>query len=224
MSPVPSQSGNVLFMILIAIALTGLLTVAIQSTSQTGSENIDREALIIRAADVRQYTAELENAISFVFQNDISENAVRFAHPDAHSDYGTISATPTAQVFSRAGGSATFRAPPSGINNGGAWEFYGGTAMPDVGSDRAELIAVLPNVTQEFCEFINEQIGYSGQPQDTGTCVNEGASGRFDAGTQFATSPNTLDAGSFSQTPAMRACVQCTSDGSYHYVHVLMSR
>jgi hypothetical protein len=93
-----------------------------------------------------------------------------------------------------------------------------------VGSDRAELIAVLPNVRQTFCEFVNNQFGYTGQPQDTGTCVNEGAAGRFDAATQFAVTPNTTDEASFSKKPALHACVLCTGDGSYHYVQVLMAR
>ena len=88
-----------------------------------------------------------------IFQNDFSENDIRFSHPDAHTDYGLITDTPARQVFSREGGGASYRAAPSGINDGSAWEFYGGTHMPDVGSDRAELIAVLPNLTQEFCEF-----------------------------------------------------------------------
>ncbi|MCB9965364.1 MAG: hypothetical protein H6855_04710 [Rhodospirillales bacterium] len=219
------ESGNVLFMILIAIVLTGLLTVALQNTSQTGNENIDRETMMIRASQIRQHLSEIENAIQYIFQNNlISESDLRFAHPEAPTDYGTITDTPEQQIFNRQGGAATYRLPPSGVNDGSNWEFYGGTAMPGVGSDRADLVAVLPNVTQEFCEFLNEQLGYTAQPQDPGTCVNEGAGGRFDAGTQFSASPNVPDDATFSITPALKACIECTADGSYHYVQVIMSR
>ena len=37
--------------------------------------------------------------------------------------------------------------------------FFGTSAIPQVGSDKADLIAVLPNVTLEFCNTINLQLG-----------------------------------------------------------------
>lgn len=218
------QSGNVLFIILIVIVLSGLLVVAMQSTSQTGNENIDKETLAIRASSVKQYAGELENAVRFVLENGASETQIRFAHPDNHSDYGTITTTPEFQVFSRDGGGATFKAPPSGINDGSAWEFYGNTHLPDVGSGKAELIAVLPNVTENFCALINSQNGYDPlvQPVDDTACLYDGATSRFDATTQFADTPNTTDESTFSVKPAVEACVKCGA--SYHFYHVLMSR
>lgn len=221
-----AQSGNVLFFILIAIVLTGLLTVAIQSTTQTGSENIDRETLIIRASQVRQYASELENAVRFVIQNGASEEDIRFAHPDNNADYGSIATTPEFQVFSSNGGGAGFKAPPESINNGDSWEFYGTSHLPDVGSNSAELVAVLPNITQGFCEVINEQLGYdpATQPTDSAACIHSGAAGRFDGATTFSVSPNTADEGTFTVKPALQGCVQCSADSSYHYFKVLMSR
>ncbi len=219
-----NQSGNVLFMILVAIVLIGVLTVALQSTSQTGNENIDRETYTIRFSEIKQYASEIENAVRFIFVNNFSESDLRFSHPDAHADYGDITDTPERQIFSRSGGGANYSLPPSGVNDGSAWEFYGETHMPSVGSSNADLVMVLPNVTSGFCDFINEKLGYTGQPEDTGTCVNAGASGRFDGGTLFAAVPNTTNEASFSQTPSMQACVQCGSDSSRHYVHVIMPR
>ncbi len=227
MLPIPKpspQSGNVLFFILIAIFLMGILTVAIQMSSQSGNENIDEETMSIRFSQIKQHTAEMENAVRFVFDNGFSETDIRFAHPDAHSDYGDITDTPGRQIFSPSGGGATYRLSPDSVNDGSEWEFYGGTSMPDVGSDEAELIAVLPNVTSAFCDLVNRSLGYSTQPQDTSTCVNEGAAGRFDDGTQFSSTPNTVNTGSFTKTPALKACVECAVDGSLHYVHVLMTR
>ena len=218
------ESGNVLFIILIVIVLLGLLSVAIQSTSYQGSENIDQETLIIRWADVRQHAAEIETAVRFIFQNDFSEIDIRFAHPNANTDYGLITDNPERQVFSPQGGGASYKTPPSGINDGSNWEFYGGTHMPDVGSDRAELVALLPNVSDEFCDFVNDSVGYTGIPNDNGNCVYEAASGRFDGGTLFATTPNTTEEATFSETPSYKACITCQTDGSKHYVHVLMAR
>ncbi|MBI1300819.1 MAG: hypothetical protein GC137_04080 [Alphaproteobacteria bacterium] len=219
------ESGNILFIILLAVALIGALTVAIQGSSQqTG--NIDRETLIIKTSEIQRYAGEMARGIAFIMQNGHSEADIRFSHPDADTDYGDLSADSdrSDQLFDRTGGAVHYRQPPSDLNDGSAWEFYGHTALPDVGSDEADLIAVLPNVTEEFCVYVNGALGYdtATQPADTGTCVNGGDSERFDNGTQFSSSPNTVTDATFTFRPSSQGCVQCGTD--FHYFYVLMAR
>lgn len=223
-------------MILAAIVLIGLLTAAIRATSRPEGASVDSETLDIAASRVRQYAAELEHAVSIVLGTGTSESDIRFAHPDANADYGVITSTPARQIFDPVGGAAEYRKAPAGVNDGSAWEFYGGTALPEVGSDRAELIAVLPNVTAEFCAKINEMNGYdpATQPQDTGAsaasggnpgdCLHGGASVRFGDSGQFFDTPNTVDAASFTRKPATQGCALCALDGEYHFFHVLLAR
>ena len=229
-----------LFIILIAVVLIAALSAAILSSGSTEGTNIDKEALAIKASEVQRYVSELERAVMYVLQNGNSESDIRFAHPDAHADYGVLANT-SEQIFARDGGGATYRAPPSGINDGSAWEFYGGTHLPGVGSNRADLIAVLPNVTAQFCTKINTLNGQTGTPTDTGAgaaaggnpgdCLHIGALGRFDAGQQFYTTINTVDETTFEQDPevseartALQACVTCDLDGNTHFYHVLLAR
>lgn len=237
-----AEKGNILFMILLAVVLIGLVTIAIQSTNRPEGANIDNEELLIRATEVQRYASELERAVMFILQNGKSESDIRFAHPEANSDYGDLSADadPSDQVFHRDGGAATYRAPPEGINDGSAWEFYAGTALPEIGSGRTELVAVLPNVTQQFCEKINSMNGQTAdQPEDTGntaasganpgSCIAIGALGRFDDSQQFYTTTNTIDDTTITVNPALQACIQCEMDGGstsdeYHFYHVLLAR
>lgn len=237
-----NERGNVLFMILIAIMLIGALSAAIMQGSSTETANIDKETLAIRASEVQRYASEVERAVLFIMQNnDVSESDIRFAHPDANADYGDITTSTNTQVFHRLGGGAAYRSPPSGINDGSAWEFYGGTDLPSVGSDRADLVMVLPNVTDQFCAKINALNGQNLSPQDTGgiaasgsnpgSCVNIGALGRFDDGQQFYTTVNTMDESTFTQdnytsaaASAMQACVACALDSKNHFYHVIMAR
>lgn len=160
--------------------------------------------------------------------NGKSENDIRFSHTNANIDYGDLSADtdPSDQVFHRQGGGVTYRTAPEGVNDGSKWEFYGNTALPEVGTSESDLIAVLPNVTAVFCQQINKSIGYTEgtQPVDTGTCLNTGASARFDNGTQFSASPNTTDETSFSLKPALQGCVLCSGTGQYNYYTVLLAR
>ena len=224
-----NESGSLLLYILIGIVLLGVLTIALRN-SGGGSENIDKEDLVLKFNQIQNYGAELSSAVSGLLSNKTSEADIRFAHPDAATDYGTITTNPTEQVFGKTGGKANYRQPPLNVNDGSSWEFYGTTHISQVGSDRAELIAVLPNVTQEFCNVINSQLGFTKgtQPADSSTgttpdCVEGGSSDRF-AGSFNDLSPNILDAASFSRLPAMQACVYCASGATYNYYYVLMAR
>ena len=248
------ERGNILFMILIAVALIGILTAAVSRTNQPSGATIDNETLLLRTSEVQRYASELERAVNYVMQNGLSEADIRFAHFDAHADYGDLSADADKrdQIFASEGGGANYRSPPSNVNDGSAWEFYGGTHIPGMGrSDRAELVAVLPHVTQAFCDKINEQNDQTGTMADdggsaagavnAGSCVNLGAIGRFDDTTQFYTTINTMDEDSASfehdattsaARPAPQGCVVCSVDTNgangtsdeLHFYHVLMTR
>ncbi len=253
-----SQDGNILFIILLAIVLIGLLTAAIQSGNNSESANIDDETLMIRISEVQRYASELERGVKLIMDNGKSEVDVRFAHPDAPSSYGDINEdtsadplanpqiTPDMQVFAKPGGAATYRKPPGDVNDGSMWEFYAGTAIPGIGTSAADLVAVLPNVTLQFCEKLNAMNGQSTvQPEDDGTgsatdtlagdCVNMGLEGRFNDGDgeQYYDTPNTMDVTTFTEDPnltpaqprpAPQACVLCAADSSYHFYHVLLAR
>lgn len=227
------EQGNILLIILIAIVLIGALTAAI-SGSSTENATIDDEQMAIKVSEVRRYAAELERAMNYIQQNPgLSEEDIRFMNPDPSiTTYGDISADSNMQrqVFDVAGGGANYREPPSGIQNSAAsWEFYGTSNMPGVGTDKADLIAVLPDVTLQFCTALNKVVGQTTQiPTDTGTCLNTGASGRFGmvgGSSEYDTTPNDLmtDVATFTKTPAMQACVQC-DDNSYHFYYVLKAR
>ena len=249
-----AERGNVLFMILIAVALIGVLTAAISQTGRPDGAHIDKETLILRASEVQRYASELERAVNYIMQDGKSENDIRFAHYNAHADYGDLGADAdkTDQVFDREGGGANYRDAPNGINDGSAWEFYGGSHIPGMGrSDRAELVAVLPHVTQAFCDKINDVNNQSGTMTDdggssasainAGSCVNLGAIGRFDDVIQFYTTINTMDeantsfehdANTSAARPAPQGCVVCSVDTNgangasdeRHFYHVLMTR
>lgn len=240
------EKGNMLFMILIAVVLIGLVTAAIQSSSRPEGSNIDKETLAIRASEVQRYASQLETGIKFIVQqNAVSESDIRFSHPDAHTDYGDLSADgdPTDQMFHRLGGAAVYQAPPDGINDGSAWEFYAGTDLPQVGSSRADLVALLPNVTQDFCNKINEINAQSSQQpvdsgnasavgNDPGSCIHIGSLGRVNDTRQFYDSPatpNTFNEATMTSMPSLQGCVQCEMNGAstedeYHFYHVLLAR
>lgn len=233
-----NESGNVIFFILLAIVLIGLVTAAIRSTGGEGA-NIDKETLIIRSSEIKQYAQELERGVRYIIQNGASEEDIRFAHPDANADYGDINTDTKYQLFHRAGGGASYRMPAGDIQVGGvqAWEFYGHTHAPYIGSNTspaADLIAVLPDITKQLCDKLNEMNGFdiTTQPTDTGAgdgCVKSSDAQRFDDTNQYSAVPNTMDQATFldrntgNEKEAPEACVLC-DNGTYNFYHVLYAR
>ena len=148
------EAGNILFMVLLAIVLIASLTAVISGTTGNNNSDIDNETLMIRASEVQRYASELERGIGYIMQNGVSEEDIRFSIPTNTTGpflYEELAADgdPSDQMFHPDGGAANYRDPPANIqtSTGGAWEFYGNTQVPQAGSDRAELLAVLPNVT-----------------------------------------------------------------------------
>lgn len=221
------ERGNILFMVIIAIALIGLLTAALQQGNSGEGANIDDEVLLIRINEVKRHAAEIERGINYIMQNGAGESDIRFAIPtDNSTEYGDIADNPQWQVFAASGGAATYPTPPDGIQMlATPWEFFGTTAIPGAGTDRADLIALLPNVTEQFCTRINSINGQNNdQPaNDGGGCILAAAADRFGTSFYDDASPNTLDEGTFTAIPGMQACVQC-ADNTYHFYHVIYPR
>lgn len=230
------ESGNILIYILGAIVLMGVLVMLVKGSNSPGA-GIDSETTMIRASEVQQYAGELERAVNFILSNNHSENDIRFAAASAPGAYGNIATdTPlTRQVFAKQGGAATYRAVPAGIQTTATpWQFYGNTHIKGFGTDtlagrKAELIAVLPNVTPAFCERINELNGQNlnlaanHDPTANG-CLFTGGGSEFTGSFVTGASANIIDHTLFTQTPAKQACIRCQTTGALHFYHVLLGR
>lgn len=210
------QSGNILFYILIAIFLIGMLTVALRNPGSTDG-GIDREAAAVKAQQIIKYGSELTQAVRTILENGASESEIRFAHPDADIAYGTITTTPQFQVFSNEGGKAAYRLPPAGVNDGSKWMFDGHFAIPHMGSQRSDLIAIL-RVNQPVCAAINNRLGLSDIPALVCDPIT------FFAGVYPAT-PTPISPTPFGNVPVPQICYQCSNDPeNFSYMNVLYAR
>jgi len=232
-SDLQKQSGNILIYILGAIFLLGLLIITVRGSGTPGS-NISEENLILKVTEVQQYGAELQNAVAFILnQRGVSEEDIRFAHPDAHAGYGVITSIPERQVFSRQGGGATYRAPPEDIQViAGDWLFNAENNVAAVGSTNnadtdkdVELLAILPNVTEAFCLMINDLNNIT-NPSDSPPNDNGDVSfatrfaGTFSMVETIGDTGNILDGKS-------EGCFEgggTPAAGTYHYYRALLVR
>ncbi|PZQ46743.1 MAG: hypothetical protein DI551_04640 [Micavibrio aeruginosavorus] len=213
-----------------AIFLMGLLIVLLKGSFQEGT-GIDGDKLVIAATQVQQYAGELSRGVNYVMHEGYSETDLRFG-TNIDSTYGDSNDELGRQIFSVKGGGVEYKLPQEGINDGTPWQFYGTTHLTDVGlntsgEEKAELIAVLPNVTEAFCSQINRS---AKQAIDLRDVTDPAADGCINAvGSEFNGafiadgSANKLDDAKLTSTPALEACVKC-ADGTFNYYKVLMSR
>lgn len=238
--PLPQSSGNMLVYILGAIFLMGVLVMVVKGNTQEGI-GLDVEKATLRVTQVQAFGARVEAGINRILDSGRSESELRFAYAAgsgyvaSHANYGSATSDTTRQVFNAAGGNVEFWPPPADIlaSAGITWGFYAMTHIKDFGSNnsslqKAELLMVLPIVTENFCRAVNRANGQNldlTQIMDTSTngTVHAGTANAF-AGTFVSGSgTNRLEDALFTKHPAAEACIRLHT-GDYAYYRVLLAR
>jgi hypothetical protein len=164
------QEGNVLFLILIAVALFAALSYAVSTSMRSGGGNINSEVMSADIATMIQYTGALRQAVQrMIVSNDCSDETINVSSPNwANSgNYNNIKA-PTdgsCDLFSPKGGNMIWQRPPQSSQAIGGIEYNidGGVGVIDVGLNdcaKTELMAYT-YVSRDMCLMINKKLGIS---------------------------------------------------------------
>lgn len=167
------ESGNVLFLILIAVALFAALSYAVTSSSRSGGGDANSETNLISSASLTQYPASVRTAIiRMIISNGVDETEINFDPPP----YDDLTTTQLEEegVFHPSGGGATFVTAPGDVmdTGDGTWYFSGNYKVEEIGLDTTdgtgnEIIAFLPGIRQGVCNRINEELGLDDTGADT---------------------------------------------------------
>lgn len=228
---VKNENGNVLFLILIAVALFAALSYAVTSSTRSGG-NVGKESDGIIAAQITQYPAGVTTAIVRMIIAGTGVEDIRFNRP---SEYTTLDSN-TIGVFHPSGGGATYNpAPADAMVSGtaGQWNFNGDMEVPDIGlagADGNDIIAFLVGIKQSICRKINEEQGLGVTiPVLSADQSAEYVKRMYDDGTTDYTFPSGTDepdiddgANSFDGQPF--GCFQNAGGGDYVYYHVVVER
>lgn len=156
-----SEKGNVLFLILIAVALFAALSYVVTQSTRSGGGSTEREKNILSSAQMTQYPTALRTALIRLVLGGVPIETVLFNDPVA---FGTST---NLEVFHPQGGGATFQSSPADLMaNGsqGSWKYNAEMYVPGVGTDVSggnDVIAFLPGVTNGVCKQVNEELGIS---------------------------------------------------------------
>jgi len=156
------EKGNVLFLILIAVALFAALSYAVTQSTRSGGGSTERETSILSGASMTQYPAGLRTSVVRMVLGGTGVESIQFDPPSA-----VLSANEGVSVFHPRGGGAVFQEAPSNLmsdNSAGTWFFNANWDVPEIGlSDTAEgndLIAFLPGVSRGVCKAVNEEVNF----------------------------------------------------------------
>lgn len=219
-----NESGNVLFLILIAVALFAALSYAVTQSSRSGSGDASSETNLINSSTITQYPAGVRTAmVRMVVSGGLTADDFEFNSP---SDFAA--GTAGNEVFNPGGGGSTYQAAGPDLMVGGApgrWYFNANFEVPLIGTTTGtgtgnDIIAFLPGVKKAVCQKLNDEYGITGIPvhdATTGTLKDDKLNGEPVPGvSEVLGTAGNLDGHPF-------GCFEDADDG-YVYYHVLMER
>ena len=236
------ERGNVLFLILIAVALFAALSYAVTQSSRSGGGDANSETNLINSATLTQYPAGVRTAIiRMMISNNVDVADLSFNVP---SDFGNLTPNEAHGVFHPSGGGATYTQGPAEVMAGGTtpgtWHFnseneinqVGTTAGGDAGTaNTADVIAFLPDISLSVCNRVNGELGLPATPPiDTGIIFTTDmiAVGGVEAGVGAAGAGPTLGEATTATSSGLDGrpfgCFQNGAGGIYVYYHVLIER
>lgn len=156
-----AENGNVLFLILIAVALFAALSYAVSTSSQVSPGGQGNEKGGIQAAQINIFPTVVRSQILRMVVKNIDVTELEFNPP---STFGTISDTDLA-VFHPDAGTPYARTDPAVMANElqGDWYFNMNFEINNIGSSTPgslsgnDIVAFLPGVKQNVCLRVNQE-------------------------------------------------------------------
>ncbi len=170
------ESGNVLFMILIAVILFAALSYAVSNSSRTGTNTLDKDILKADATEIINHFSAIQAATTRLIARGCDLSQISFEEPrDGNQFNPSAPSNKSCHVFRPEGGGV----PPkylkeewlsTDIASASGNDYYyvtGSDSITDIGTtcttaSCADLIVNIWDLTKELCEVLNELSGEKG--------------------------------------------------------------
>lgn len=166
------ERGNVLFLILIAVALFAALSYAVTQSTRSGSGDASGETNLINSAQLAQYPAGIRTSVVRMIIGGVAVEQLIFDTPAA---FPTMNVSDIEfSVFHPQGGGGVFQKAPTDLMVSGAsgnWIYSSAYEISGIGLTNGtgtgnDIIAFLPGVGQNVCKKLNEEIGITSANAD----------------------------------------------------------
>ena len=227
-----TEQGNVLFLILIAVAMFAALSYAVTSSNRSSS-NASNEASLISSSAVTHYPAQVRTMINKMIFKGLDLIELEFNKPE---DLATCS-NPKVCVFHPQGGGAIFGSVPPDALEAGAptngWTFSSIWEVVEVGSSVTtsfagnDIMMFITGVKEGVCNKVHQKMGITsipniGFPDSTMTFI----ANNFNMDTGWAQIPGEIIIGTGATAVLSghsEGCFQ-TTDGTNVFYSVLFER
>ncbi len=172
-----TQNGNVLFLILIAVALFAALSFAISSSLRSGDTNASVEQRSAAASQILQYASGLRSTIQRLILSGCTEQQLSFEGPPFSGSGAYFNPNSPANfschIFHNNGGGQSpwfYQTQIQGQNVFGSYRspLYNVTwGVSRIGNNRGDLTMILGMTDGNLCRELNQRLGVnnpSGQP------------------------------------------------------------
>lgn len=226
-----AQRGNVMFYILIAVALLAALIFAVAQSGRGNIKHVSDEKARMLASEIVDYSSAVATAFAQLRLRGCTLEQMNFEN-DIIAGYanGGAPADLTCNIFALAGGGVTFKRPPDdALTATGIHVFSAGAELDHIGStcadDRcADLIMFTGPLSEIVCIQVNDQlgIGEAGAPPPEGAANVTALVKYTGSATHAVTFGDAPESADFQGKNA--ACLQDDNDSLYYLYKVLSAR
>lgn len=174
------ESGNALFLILIAVALFAALSYAITSSGR-GSGNITNEQALINAGQLTQYPAMVRAAATRMILTGTQASLLNLEQTPVDAVPSGGDDALSNAVFSTQGGSVIWQSAPANVAATTVWHWKAAPAtntgwfISGLGTDTAtgkDVFGFLDDITTSVCQQILKGVGLNVAPRVEATAVD----------------------------------------------------
>lgn len=237
------NSGNILFLILLAVVLFAALAYAVTSSLRGGGNNANPETLKAQASQIINYASLMEQTVNrMTLSGGCNLSQLSFL-ASGNSGYSAAQSPSDKRchVFDPAGGGMAWATPDKKMlipqataatysDNGqdyGSYNIPSEVCIPNIGANSGctgsrtedkELVLGLKYLTKELCDTINKELGYTTN-SNAEACYAAGGTQRFN-GSFPSWGQHMCGSASSKHT----YCVNTGTITGYTFYHVLMPR
>lgn len=232
------QSGNVLFFILLAVALFGALSYAVTQGFRSGNADLSKDQAKLLATEILTYAKAVDNEVQRKLARGVSENNLCFDiddYPGGSTRYEYAAcADSNNRIFSASSSSggvaykaANTEALDSSFSANSAfdeWAAQGGYAYTDIGTSAVDLGFVKNFIKKDVCMAINNAVGIVNPSDNPPVDGNDGGSVYF-KGVYGSGVANTIGDDGTGLAGQMSFCRDTNNPaGPYQFTHILIAR
>lgn len=224
-----SQSGNVLWFILLAVALLGFLTIVVTRSGSSVEQTGSIEQARIKASALMRYAKSVETAVTQMRSNGTSENSIDFITLGASYDNASCT-DPSCEVFHVNGGGITYQSAGDVLNDRNfaqnwvvtAANRVGGMGCDDNTDDCRDLLMLVRGMPDTICLQVNAILRVENPSGTPPSQANLGLTPEFDGSFTPAGANNLIGGAAANQSPQVKnraaGCIYHNSENIFFQV------